>query len=341
MNRLLRLEKFCEKTGIYCFKSHQFGPYGYALLNQIKSEWLKFSLNKFSYNFLIDNKDLLNENESNIDLGSYVDKLAIFGNKSQLVGLVNTFNSTTSDKSIFHGIKNQTNLNTIYLNFDLEDHFSIWQRERLQWWSKIAHYPEHIFIEKPYLIYHYDQTDIKNKIEKISILDNLQNLVNFKNLNKIKNLVISQTNCETILENILIDSVQFADDFKLKENLDKYGIKVEDKIFFNLDFRLAPFKICLLYQAQVKELAEDFRKLFYFKTKHNIILFELKNDQADLESKYDHIDLLGIPYSVFLPNSITKDGICKLRNRDTTISEETHLNLVINQFNSIVNALSF
>lgn len=344
MNRLLKLEKFCEKTGIFCFKSHKFGPYGYALKNQIKNEWLRFSLNKFSNNYLVENIDLLEKKESNFDLKYFISKLANFGKKSHLVGLINTFDSAKPDKNeptLFIGINNQTNLNAIYLNFDLEDHYSFWQHERLQWWSKIVNFPEHLMLDKSDLIYHYDQTDIKNKIEKVTLVNNFENLLNFKNMEPIKNLIISETNCETILENILIDSVQFPDDLKLKENLGQYGINVQDKIYFNLDFRLAPFKICLLYSSQVRELAQDFKKIFYFKTKQNILLFELDDNEADLEDKYDHIDLMGIPYSVYLPKSITKDGICKLRNRDTTVNEETHLNLVIQQFNSIVNALSF
>ncbi|RNA02101.1 DNA polymerase subunit gamma- mitochondrial [Brachionus plicatilis] len=325
MNRLIRLEKFCEKTGIFCFKSHKFGPYGHALLNQIKNEWLRFNLNKFSNNFLIEHIDLMKDN---FDLATYLDKISNFGTQSKLVGLINTFNSTQTDENFFRGNKTQTNLNTIHLNFDSEDFFSVWQRERLQWWSKIAHYPEHLVIEKPYLIYQYDQTDIKNKIEKIVSLENFEKLTNFKNLNQIKNLCISETTCETVLENILVDSVKFSDDFKLKEKLGKYGINVGDKIYFNLDFRLAPYKVCLLYSPHVKAVAEDFKNIFYLKTKHNILLFELENGQTDLESKYDHIDLMGIPYSVYLPDGITKDGISRGKTNTLLggpISELTNL----------------
>ncbi|CAF0708952.1 unnamed protein product [Brachionus calyciflorus] len=345
MNRLTRLENFCEKTGIFNFKNSSFGPYGYALINQIKHEWLKFSLNKFNNNYLIENVDLLEKNASNFELNSYIEKLPNFGNNKEPIGLVNIFPNTKNESLLFKKKNNQTNLNVIYLNHDnSSDLFLAWQRERLQWWSKIAHYPEHLLIEKPDLVYHFNDSEIKNKIEKISMVKiDLAEFKNFQNLDKkLDNLVISETSAETILENILIDSVQFPDDLNLGEKLEKFNIKVKDKVYFNIDFRLAPYKICMLYtpeQTNVKSLAIDFKKIFYQKTKHNILLFEL-DDECNLEAKYDHLDLMGIPYSVYLPSSVSKDGICKLRSRDTTLSEETHLNLVIQQFNAILNSLT-
>lgn len=134
-----------------------------------------------------------------------------------------------------------------------------------------------------------------------------------------------------------------AEDVQVQnEKFSKYGkIAKKEKDTFKIDFRLAPYKACILYKDEndLKKIAMDYRNLFYVKNKTSVLLMEIKDD--DLQEKYDRLDELGVPYSIYLPSAITKDGLCLVRNRDTSLSETTHLSLVLKQFASIQNALSF
>jgi glycyl-tRNA synthetase (class II) len=139
--------------------------------------------------------------------------------------------------------------------------------------------------------------------------------------------------------------------------------KAKEKIVFNLDYRLAPFKACVLFHSSLKDesikknnnindlkrnlnlndnldsIANSLKKLFVL-NQINVMLMDVANEN-DIESKYDSLDEMGVPYVVYLPSTIVKDGICFIRSRDTTLSEKTHLSLVVKQFSSISNALHF
>lgn len=62
-------------------------------------------------------------------------------------------------------------------------------------------------------------------------------------------------------------------------------------------------------------------------------------NHKQLHSHFEEFDQIGIPYTVILDESVLKNGLFKLRNRNTTISETIHLsdvgNYVIRIFNSL------
>ena len=63
--------------------------------------------------------------------------------------------------------------------------------------------------------------------------------------------------------------------------------------------------------------------------------------EMELNERHDHLDMMGVPYSIYLPPSLPTDGICFVRSRETTLQEHLHISLLVKQFVSISNALSF
>lgn len=61
----------------------------------------------------------------------------------------------------------------------------------------------------------------------------------------------------------------------------------------------------------------------------NIIVFNLSNHIFDknstLESKYNEMDAIGVPYGLILDEESLIAGLMKLRNRDTTLFETIHI----------------
>jgi glycyl-tRNA synthetase (class II) len=156
-----------------------------------------------------------------------------------------------------------------------------------------------------------------------------------------------------VLESILLDCVEYRR--RKSEVLRNCVIKDEkDKLVFRLDFRLAPYKACIIYQksssqasssvdeTNCEKLAIDLKKLFVY---HQINVFVMTFDSSQKETiqdKYEKLDVLGVPYAVYLNTSLVlKDGFCAVRNRDTTLEEHLHISHVVDQFRAISNALNY
>jgi glycyl-tRNA synthetase (class II) len=414
MNRIILLENFCKKLGIFTVNGKQsptaaqtqsntlktqkitYGPYGQLLLEQIKNEWIRANLNKFRNNFLISHSNILNQIESDneeIDLNYYFDNLSLDFNGEHLpIGLINVFNRSIDDMpnefEYTPKVKEEinfltkyystssTNLNCIHfcqnnsigsqLKESFVDPLTFWQRERKNWWIKALRSPENVTlitdkeerIEQTNISYEIDFTlsnerndekPLLNWLENIRHLDSSQNeqLERFlkpfqrnKLLSTTKEVILTQTNCQNVLENVLFDSVEFPC-MKSHKNLKN---KHSNKTVFNLDYRLAPFKASILFESNGKtdgmtSIANDLKKQFY--SCHINVLMMNHLNENELDDKYSLLDEMGIPYAIYLPSSITKDGLCFIRNRDTSLCEKTHISLVVKHFNLITNALQF
>ena len=256
------------------------------------------------------------------------------------------------DNNLFkHESKNQK---TLHLK-SFKDPFTFLQREKKNWWIKLLYNPENLFID------HVDSDSAKTKDmnefdlnyrvnddkSETSWLENIKHIRNINEdneylklllgsndnynflLKETKQLIITQTNCNNILKNIILDSVQINDS--------------TNKFIFNLDYRLAPFKTCILYEQNVNDsmssIADDLRKkLFSFQI--NSFKTEVVNEN-ELNKAYEHLDEMGVPFNIYLPSSITKNGICFVRNRDTSLSEQTHIDRIASYFSQITNSLTY
>jgi hypothetical protein len=253
---------------------------------------------------------------------------------------------------------------------DFTDSLSFWQRERKNWWIKLFNCPENVYMNNQSIDdlkigitdLFYNKNSTAKWLENISCIDNLtEHEINLESILKsikeennsylanTKQLIITQTTCENVLESILNDSVQYRRKKSDILKLCKFENE-KDKLVFRLDYRLAPYKACILYEKtnsdsiEIKkcyQVAEDMRKLFVY-NQINVLLLSFDSKKETIENKYDKLDELGVPYTIFIKASrILKDGICLIRNRDTTLEEHLHISKVVEQFNSISNALNF
>jgi hypothetical protein len=365
MNRILKLEQLCSKIGILNRtldnKQLEWGPYGYLLLNRIKSLWMKQNLHKYSNNFLIESNDLkkLNLDYFNSSL------LKAFNVNSLPIGIVNVFPAEINPLEpkphhLLKGIKSVTNLSVHYIDecHPTVDFAVYWQNERLNWWTKFLNNPENMSVSKvesddaleddrldTNLIYKIDELSIvcetisyfgKKKLENFGGLERL-----FKG--KTNSLLVSKTTPEIILETVIFDSVDFP---SAEENaeLAKYELKKREKTKLSLDFLLAPFKIAILYKkddADAKAIAKDLKDLMYAKNVDGVLVYAVDDDREALEAKSDYLDMLGVPYSIYLPSCVTKDGFCFIRNRETSLREKTHVSLLVKHFKAISDSLHF
>jgi glycyl-tRNA synthetase (class II) len=252
------------------------------------------------------------------------------------------------------------------------DSLSFWQRERKNWWIKLFNCPENVEMKsKPLvdenfgmidLFYRFEPQEEKESkwLENIKYFENLKNhqclrslLNSFGDHLLIKNskkLIVTQTTAQNVLESILHDSVEYRR--KKSDVLKNCTIQNEkDKLVFRLDYRLAPYKACIIYQkssstpstdeTNCEKLATDLRKLFVYH-QINVFVISFDSQKESIQDKYDKLDVLGVPYSVYLNTSLVlKDGFCAVRNRDTTLEEHLHISHVVDQFRAISNALNY
>jgi hypothetical protein len=388
-NKLAQIKEFCKKVGIFNHKSCNFGAYGELLRQQIYKEWLRAHQLKFENTLLITSVNILsNEEQGQVKKkrSSHPFDINYFVESSEK--LINNFpisflNSYESNDSKMIIQKKQShhlfNLPTLYLNAfhfcddnhnkvnsyeTVTDSLSFWQRERKNWWCKILNYPEFIT---------YDSADINNKhqsslnykptdtneeeeiycLEKIfhyavlsgdSLLDIpelnflIQNLKKSSKIfqTKMKQVVLTQTNTNAILESILLDSL---------------SITKNDRFIFNLDYRIAPFKACVLYQAEsddqnlnsnnnksITVIANDLRKGLSLNNV-NVLCCPV-NSSTHLKEKYQDMDELGIPFTIYLSQVFLKNGVCLIRNRDTGLEEEIHFSDVVEKFSFLSKAFN-
>ena len=253
------------------------------------------------------------------------------------------------------------------------DPLSFWQRERKNWWVKISNCPEYVMLKHmgnqsdpiSNVNICYELVKDLNKIDKepgeLNYLENIKHLTNLTEASpslrsilgcidpsnvlskETSQMIITQTTCEAVLENILLDSVQFR---RNKADILK-NVKPEvPKTVFRLDFKLAPFKACILYKCDPADsnenfvrLANDLKKMFAY-NQISVFLTEVR-DESHLQNEYDRLDEMGVPYSIYLPTSIAKDGISFVRNRETTLCEHLHFSNIVKQFCAISRALDF
>lgn len=253
-----------------------------------------------------------------------------------------------------------TKLSDVEMNSMLSDPLLFWQRERKNWWIKMFSFPEKVTlkhsesntenIDKVEISYQLPNESLKylESIQHFTSLDNssscLQSLLksgdpcqNFL-LNDTKQMIVTQTTSQNVLENILADSVQYR--CNKAEILNRPEISDNQKVVFRLDYKLAPFKACILYDSSSLTEANDLKKIFFF-NQIEVCMMLYKNDEQGLEEKYEQLDEMGVPYSIHLSRNLAKDGICFIRNRETTLIEHLHISLIVKQFRSLSNALCF
>lgn len=266
----------------------------------------------------------------------------------------------------FHFYNNDCFVNDTEIDIMKSDPLSFWQRERKNWWVKLFSFPEYVKLDH---LSTSDQPD--HTIDKINIsynpdnqspnyLENVQHITNLNTndqaelkrvfqlsegpsnflIKETSQMIITQTTAENVLEKILVDSVQYRR--KKSEVLKTGSARFEkQKMVFRLNYKLAPYKACILYNEANDNYKEASTIQDVFRYNQIDVLMMPVKSESHLDERHDHLDTMGIPYSIYLPPSLAKDGICFVRNRETTLQEHLHISLLVKQFLAISNALSF
>lgn len=156
-------------------------------------------------------------------------------------------------------------------------------------------------------------------------------------------MITSRTTPELILECVLFDSIDIPSEEDNAE-LAKYDLKRRLTPKLSLDMSLAPFKLAILYKRDdhsAQSMARDLKQMFYLSNVHGVLVYAVDDDQKALSSRYATLDLLGVPYALYLPSCVTKDGLCSVRNRETTLCERVHITNVVKQFRAILDSLNY
>lgn len=210
------------------------------------------------------------------------------------------------------------------------------QRERKIWWMKFSLNPGRYILSdlKNDLINEQKVQTIKIKskfnfgnldlehVEMIPIkalqLDNHSdfNLIDGRlNKNIIPAIIRTEICLETAALGILFDAIEET----------KHGkISIQRKI--------APYQCSLFclaedekYLLELEDLAKHLANVI---RKSGITVLNLQkcftNNKQTLQNEIIQMDKIGIPYSIILEKSSLQNGLMKLRNRDTTISEMIH-----------------
>lgn len=153
----------------------------------------------------------------------------------------------------------------------------------------------------------------------------------------------SRTSPELILECVLFDSVDLPNP-ETESELAKYSMKSRGSTKFNLDLSLAPYKLAILYKRDdehAKTVAYDLKRMLRMRGINGTLVYAVDNDQDALNARLRTLDILGVPYSLYLPSRVTVDGMCRIRFRETELNQVIHTRDVVKQFRDILDSLNY
>ena len=346
------LLNLCKKIGLFKLDEKKrifYGPYGQAILLEIKNLCLKSILNQNENVYLMDDLN------SRLDIDYFIETSLVSqfssnndNNKKKTFSLVNLNNQT--DRNAFNddpssmvipskNFKHDLN----FYNFSMENYnqndklLLSWIRKRKSFWARLFSMPENIEMKissddkNVKFVYKSPNGGVEKSLESISCF-NYDQFINgaikndvlvSKMSRRFERLTFIQTNSEFIFENLLDDSI--------RERV------LSKKTVFHLDLRVCPYKACILVKPNANDVSSDLLN-FFLQSNINVFRHEF-NDDSELDGLFDRFDELGIPFIIVLPDSINKDGICYLRNRETTIQEHLHFTHLVDQFKFLLNSI--
>ena len=271
-------------------------------------------------------------------------------------------------------IPQQTLLLTNYFinnNSSRETFYQI-QRQHKIWWMKYSANPGKYSISDKLSIDHFESVNIRSCInEKQLDVENLKlfsledYIANKDQLEKysikvprkktemIPSVIESVISLEIAALGILFDAVDSFESTAFHRRLAPFQIvlttvaKVEGNLNYFHKILTILISNCYLYtddaiNQELTDLARYIELTINEQDSSINILNELSHknlDQKQLLQYFEEFDQIGIPYTIILNESVLKNGLFKLRNRNTTISETIHLsdvkNYVIKIFNSL------
>lgn len=221
-------------------------------------------------------------------------------------------------------------------SFSMETFYQI-QRQHKIWWMKYGANPGKYSISDQKSESFYKLLSIRSNVEESPVDVERIRLFSLKDCIKSKTLLSNYMSkvpnrkkeaipdvIETVVElqvaslTLLLDAVNLSDDYTAFHR------------------RSAPYQLAIIAEEPTKDLIDFARyvELLIHDTDDSIEVLnnsKLKiGDQAHLEKQLEQLDCIGIPYTLLLDQQTLEQGLFKLRNRNTTLSETIHISDVTN-----------
>lgn len=155
-------------------------------------------------------------------------------------------------------------------------------------------------------------------------------------------LLSVRTSPELMLECVLLDAVEVPCP-EAREELAKHNLTNSQSVTFRLDVALAPYKLAIVHKRDdenARNIAHDLKRMLHASAVNGVLVYAVENDTSALDQRYESLDLVGVPYSLYVPSGVTRDGFCFVRSRETTLTEKTHFSLVVKHFRAILDSLA-
>ncbi|XP_071037139.1 DNA polymerase subunit gamma-2, mitochondrial [Parasteatoda tepidariorum] len=215
--------------------------------------------------------------------------------------------------------------------------FHYWSKQRYLWWRKFSSIPSKFSMS--------EVKNIEKDIQQLSLLhefpwghEPLESITHYESrcveslfqdfckTNKLKfnpdstpSLIVCETKLDLAVLAYLSNS--YAERWR----------KGKLKNILHLHFKIVPYKVCILLDAESSEILKRLKNLAIHLSKElqksGILLFPTLNSKftTSLESLFSSFDEMGVPYIIVLNETSLQSGIAGLRNRDTTLQEQVHI----------------
>ncbi|XP_037812056.1 DNA polymerase subunit gamma-2, mitochondrial isoform X1 [Lucilia sericata] len=245
----------------------------------------------------------------------------------------NISNSFISEEDNFYGSENSTFLVSEYFvakETALSKFYNL-QRERKIWWMRFSANPSrYSVVPFDLCTKENDEYKIGNESKSISIKANFPfGLVDMESIT-----LVPLYNINSLNSNIDEDSLNISL-LRSVINLDlitcdacHYGSRSRINALM-LNRKLAPYQILLASLHRGDKVIEELAlHLEHVISKSGLRLYNKSihtNTQLELQKNLIYFDNLGIPYALVVDDKSPKNGLIKLRSRDTTLFETIHI----------------
>ncbi|XP_054015899.1 DNA polymerase subunit gamma-2, mitochondrial [Hylaeus anthracinus] len=285
-----------------------YGPQGSMVLRNLEEQWFLHCVTMSRYNIFLSEKvsDTLNfivkSSTSDVPFGlaviensknSWNQSVAIDSKwKHQRIGTITIFNNDMESKDLYHKL----------------------QKERRIWWRKLAQRPSRFKVTEPKKKKNLDTVDIEAQfpfgtvvVEKITYHTDIQkmfseidNKKDFTNVQMVEHTVCLDWGCLALL-------------------CDAYD--TDESARMQIHFKLAPHKVAICIEERKNDVGNDDLNRFVLYLNN---MLRTKGLNTILTSPCV-VDTCLVPFVVLVHRTSLENGIIRITNRSTTLSEAIHI----------------
>ncbi|XP_068631620.1 DNA polymerase subunit gamma-2, mitochondrial [Battus philenor] len=299
IKKILNLKKFFTITELNSGNiSYTYKKPSKILLQNIKSEWLKFTYTKTCLHFPV----YLNELKT-----GKIDKLKPYGFISMSTPLQKQvyFEECTLDATCTKPTS-ELSFNVVLSEQDVMQYFMQWQRYRKYWWSSVTTTPS---------LFTLSDIKHKNNNANVNIIANFDwgpRIVETISVNT--DAGISHLNCKMPFEDALFTLL-----------FDALNNCTEEE-YLHINRKMAPYKIAIALDYKDSKDFDTLKDLSTF-IMHKLrnISMTCTNTMMPLETQIKENFKVGVPYTAVISENTLTNGIFHLLNSSTILKEQLHL----------------